>query len=146
MRTGPASDVSPRSIRRFCRSACSNRHPGSQGRQNPLYAHHSRTYFDIVATHKWTDKLTQASEAFFIIDPKVPFPNHTVKDTAWYGFANWFLYTFDTAQKYTGVWRAEIFNDPQGAATGAAGLYDEMTIGLDLQAQALALGSARGPV
>jgi hypothetical protein len=104
--------------------------PGLVGRNNPLYAHHPRTYFDVVATHNWTDKLTQAAELFFVVDPKVPFPDRTVKDTTWYGFTNWFLYTFDTAQKYTGVWRAEIFNDPQGAATGVAGLYDEMTIGL----------------
>ena len=89
-----------------------------------------RTYFDVVATHKWTDNLTQAAEAFFIVDPKVPFPNRTVKDTAWYGYANWFLYTFDAAQKYTGVWRAEIFNDPQAARPACPGLYDEMTLGL----------------
>ena len=104
--------------------------PGLEGHRNPLYAHHPRTYFDLVATYKWTDKLTQASEIFFIVDPKVPFPNRTVKDTTWYGYANWFLYTFDSSAKYTGVWRAEIFNDPQGAATGVAGLYDEMTLGL----------------
>jgi Putative beta-barrel porin-2, OmpL-like. bbp2 len=104
--------------------------PGLEGRDNPLYAHHPRTYFDVVATHNWTDKLTHAAELFFVVNPKVPFPDRTVKDTTWYGFTNWFLYTFDEAQKYTGVWRAEIFNDPQGAATGVAGLYDEMTIGL----------------
>ena len=104
--------------------------PGLEGRANPLYAHHPRTYWDMVATHKWTDKLTQASEIFFVVDPKVVFPNRAVKYTTWYGWANWFLYTFDKAEKYTGVWRAEIFNDPQGAATGVAGLYDEMTIGL----------------
>ena len=104
--------------------------PGLQGRPNPLYAHHPRTYIDIVATHRWTDKLTQASEVFYLCDSKTPFADRTVKDASWYGYANWFLYTFDKQEKYTGVWRAEIFNDPQGGATGVAGLYNEQTIGL----------------
>ncbi|MDR3632297.1 MAG: outer membrane beta-barrel protein [Isosphaeraceae bacterium] len=101
------------------------------GRNNPLYAHHPRTYFDTVVTHKWTKKLTQASEAFFIIDTKVPLSNGTVANEAsWYGYANWFLYTFDPDEKFTGVWRSEVFEDTKGTATGVAGTYYEMTLGL----------------
>ena len=104
--------------------------PGLEGRRNPLYAHHPRTYFDTVISRKWTENFTQADEVFFVIDSKVPFQDGTVKDSSWYGFANWFLYAFDRAQKYTGVWRAEIFNDPQGSVTGVPALYNEQTIGL----------------
>jgi hypothetical protein len=59
--------------------------PGLEGRRNPLYAHHPRTYFDMVISRKWTEKLTQADEVFFIIDSKVPFQNRVVKDSSWYG-------------------------------------------------------------
>ncbi len=85
----------------------------------------------MVVTHKWTSKLTQASEGFFIIDTKVPLSNGTVANEAsWYGYANWFLYTFDSAEKLTGVWRSEIFEDTKGTATGVAGTYYEFTLGL----------------
>lgn len=105
--------------------------PARAGRNNPLYAHHPRTYFDSVATRKWTEKLTQASEVFFIIDTMVPLSNGTVaREASWYGFANWFLYTFDAAEKFTGVWRSEIFEDTKGTATGVAGTYYEFTLGL----------------
>ena len=105
--------------------------PRLAGKLNPLYAHHPRTYFDVTATNKWNDRLTQASEAFFIIDTDVVLPTGRVlPESSWYGAANWFLYTFDTDQKYTGVWRSEIFKDTNGTATGVAATYFEMTLGL----------------
>jgi Putative beta-barrel porin-2, OmpL-like. bbp2 len=105
--------------------------PALAGKVNRLYAHHPRTYFDTVATHKWTDKLTQASEVFFIIDTDVvQTSGNILREASWYGYANWFLYTFDTDQKYTGVWRAEIFKDTKGTATGVADTYCETTLGL----------------
>src|SRR5262249_62134983 len=61
-------------------------------------------------------------------------PNGTPKTTPWYGFCNHFLYAIDKPSladaKLTGVWRAEIFADPNGAATGVADTYYEMTLGL----------------
>jgi hypothetical protein len=105
--------------------------PALAGKSNPLYAHHPRTYFDVTGTHKWNDRLTQASEAFFIIDTAVVLPTGTIlREASWYGAANWFLYTFDEDEKYTGVWRSEIFKDSNGTATGVAATYYEMTLGM----------------
>jgi hypothetical protein len=105
--------------------------PRLAGKPNPLYAHHPRTYFDLTVTHKWDDRLTQASEIFFIIDTDVVLTSgRIVPEASWYGAANWFLYAFDADEKYTGVWRAEIFKDTEGTATGVAATYYEMTLGL----------------
>jgi hypothetical protein len=104
--------------------------PHLAGKTNPLYAHHPRTYFDAVLTHKWNDHLTQACEGFFIIDTDVvQTDGNILRETSWYGGANWFLYAFDSNEKYTGVWRSEIFKDTHGTATGVAATYYEMTLG-----------------
>jgi hypothetical protein len=105
--------------------------PALAGKVNPLYAHHPRTYVDTVATHKWTKRLTQAAETFCIIDTDVvQTDGNVLRETSWYGFANWFLYTFDSNEKYTGVWRSEVFKDTHGTATGDADTFYEMTLGL----------------
>jgi hypothetical protein len=104
--------------------------PELEGRVNPSYADHYRTYMSNVLTRKWSDKLTQASDVFFVVEPNVPGLGRggRPRDSAWYGFANWFLYEFDP--KLTGVWRAEIFRDEAGAAIGVADAFYEMTLGL----------------
>ena len=105
--------------------------PSLAGKPNHLYAHHPRTYFDVTVTHKWNERLTQAAQAFFIIDTDVVLPTGRIlREASWYGAANWFLYAFDADQKYTGVWRAEVFEDSKGTATGDAGTYYETTLGL----------------
>ena len=105
--------------------------PSLAGKPNHLYAHHPRTYFDITVTHKWNDRLTQAAETFFIIDTDVVLPTGRIlREASWYGAANWFLYAFDADQKYTGVWRSEIFRDSKGTATGVEATYYETTLGL----------------
>ena len=105
--------------------------PSLAGQPNHLYAHHPRIYFDTTVTHKWNDRLTQASEIFFIIDTDVVQTNGSVlREASWYGYANWFLYAFDSDEKYTGVWRSEIFKDTKGTATGVADTFYEMTLGL----------------
>ena len=121
--------------------------PALAGKINPLYAHHPRTLFDTVVTHKWNDRLTQASEAFFIIDTDVVQTNGNVlREASWYGYANWFLYTFDSDEKYTGVWRSEIFKDTKGTATGVADDLLRDDPGPGLQAETLALVPSRSPV
>ena len=66
------------------------------------------------------------------------------KESAWYGGAHWFLYQF--TDKVQGVWRAEIFRDNNGAATGSADNLLRDDPGGRLQAEALALDPPRGPV
>ncbi len=105
--------------------------PALVGKLNPLYANHPRTYVDTIVTHKWNDRLTQAMESFCIIDTDVvQTSGQVLREASWYGFANWFLYTFDSDQKYTGVWRSEVFKDSNGTATGDADTFYEMTLGL----------------
>jgi hypothetical protein len=104
-----------------------------QGRYNPYYAGSFRTYMSNVVTHTWDAKLTEAAEVFFVHEQDVPGlgpggPTHVNKESAWYGAAHWFLYQFN--DKVTGVYRAEIFRDQDGAATGVADNFYEMTLGL----------------
>ena len=107
--------------------------PGFAGRQNPDYNSNQRFLFTTVLTHKWTDKLTQVMEADQAWETNVPFARGNQggfnrQNAQWYGFANWFLYSFN--DKLTGVWRSEIFRDNNGVRTGFAANYSEFTLGL----------------
>ncbi len=86
-----------------------------------------------VVTHAWSSKLTEAVEVFFVHENLVQGlgpggPTHVNNESAWYGACHWYLYQF--TPKLTGVYRAEIFRDQNGAATGSADNYYEQTIGL----------------
>ena len=103
-----------------------------QGQRNPYYAGSYRTYLSTVLTHNWSPKLTEAAEVFFVHEPHVEGlgpggPTHVNNENAWYGAAHWFLYQF--TDKLTGVYRAEVFRDQNGGATGNADTYYEMTLG-----------------
>ena len=105
--------------------------PALQGKANPYYAGNWRTYLSTVVTHKYNDRLTEAAEVFFVHETNVAGlgPNGSVaKESAWYGAAHWFLYQI--TDKVQGVWRSEIFRDNNGAATGSADNYYEITLGL----------------
>ena len=105
--------------------------PRLQRRFNPNYAGNFRTYLSTTGTHKWNAKLTEAAEVFFVHETNVPGlgRNGTVaRESAWYGFTHWFLYDF--SDKLQGVYRAEVFRDNNGAVTGSADNYYEMTLGL----------------
>ncbi len=104
-----------------------------QGRNNPYYGKSNRTYMSNVVTHTWSSKLTEAVEVFFVHENLVQGlgpggPTHVNNESAWYGACHWYLYQF--TPKLTGVYRAEIFRDQNGAATGSADNYYEQTIGL----------------
>ena len=105
--------------------------PALQGKANPYYAGNWRTYLSTVVTHKYNDRLTEAAEVFFVHETNVAGlgPGGSVaKESAWYGAAHWFLYQI--TDKVQGVWRSEIFRDNNGAATGSADNYYEITLGL----------------
>ncbi len=104
--------------------------PALQGKVNPYYAGNWRTYLSTVATHNYNARLTEAAEVFFVHETNVPGlgPRGSVnRESAWYGGAHWFLYQL--TDKVQGVWRAEIFRDNNGAATGSADNYYEVTLG-----------------
>ncbi len=117
-----------------------------QGQVDPNYAGNWRTYESTVLTHTWNDKLTEAVEVFFVhetnvagvgptakVSPETPkvrrrFNGPVLPESAWYGAAHWYLYNF--TPKVQGVFRAEIFHDQNGLATGQADNYYEITLGL----------------
>ncbi len=102
-----------------------------QGKVNPEYAGNWRTYLSSVLTHNYrNDKLVEAAEVFFVHETNVPglgTGGTLGGESAWYGAAHWYIYNI--APKLQGVWRAEIFRDQNGAATGQADNYYEMTLG-----------------
>ncbi len=104
--------------------------PALQGKFDPYYAGSYRVYNDHVLTRNWSDRFTEAFETFFVHEQNVYGlgPRGGVnKESAWYGFAHWYLYQFNS--KVQGVWRAEVFRDQNGAATGVADTFYEQTIG-----------------
>jgi hypothetical protein len=114
--------------------------PSVAGLKNPGYSSDDRVLFTTVLTHKWSDKLTQVMETDQGNEQNVPglgapivngVPiNGTAKSAQWYSYGNWFLYQF--GEKLTGVWRAEVFWDEQGARTGTlqGDRYYEQTLGM----------------
>lgn len=104
--------------------------PGFQaGRANLGYATDNRTIFTNVLTQKWGKKLTQVVENDDAYEQNVPGigPGGTSKNASWYSLGNWFLYAF--SDKFTGVWRSEIFRDNSGVRTGFADTFYTQTLG-----------------
>ncbi len=94
--------------------------PALAGLPNPGYFRNGRTLFTTVGTHRWNDKLTQVMETDQGWERSIPGlasggANGAPRSATWFSFGNWFLYEFNP--KFTGVWRSEVFWDPQGART-----------------------------
>ncbi len=106
--------------------------PFLAGRRNLGYGGNNRSLFTTVLTHKWGDKLTQVMETDQGFEQNVPGlgPGGTNQNESWYSFGNWFLYDFFGNGKLTGVWRSEVFRDNNGARTGFATTFAEMTLGM----------------
>ncbi len=104
--------------------------PFLAGRRNLSYNANVMTYLDATMTRQWSDRLTEVAEAFVFSETNAPGfgPGGTNRNIAWYGGAHWFLYNF--TDKMMGTWRAEIFRDNNGAATGVADTFYEMTLGM----------------
>ena len=85
--------------------------------------------------HQWSDQLAEVFEADFAVDVDSPGfgIDGTPKTTSIFGFVHWFLYDFNP--KVMGFWRSEIFSDPNGAATGLADTYYEITVGCRYKAK-----------
>jgi len=113
--------------------------PSLAGLPNPGYARNTRTLFTTVATRQWSKKLTQVIETDQGWELSIPGlasggRNGAPRTATWFGFGHWFLYEFHP--KFTGVWRSEIFWDPQGARVQnlvngefVGDRYHEITVG-----------------
>jgi hypothetical protein len=80
--------------------------------------------FDLVYTHKCSDRLTYTLDALYGVQT----------DVTDIGTANWFAVdqylTYNLAPRLTGNCRLEFFDDPQGQRTGFVGLYSALTVGI----------------
>ncbi|MFO0954464.1 MAG: outer membrane beta-barrel protein, partial [Isosphaeraceae bacterium] len=109
--------------------------PYLAGRRNPGYGSNWRTTFTTVLSYKWTDTFVQVLETDQSIEKNIPNlgVGGTPNDATWYSFGNWFLWQFykkDDRDVMTAVWRSEVFRDNNGARTGFADNFYEMTLGL----------------
>jgi hypothetical protein len=106
--------------------------PFLAGRRNLGYGANNRLYWSTVLTRQCTEKLTEALQTDQIIDYNTPDfgPDGTPHNTEWYSLVHWFLY--QVHPNVLGVWRTVIFRDNNGAATGVADTFYEMTLGLKL--------------
>src|SRR5262249_24000562 len=112
--------------------------PFLAGRRNVGYSSNPRNCFSTTLTHNWSGRLTEALQTDMVLDKNTPGfgPGGSNHDTAWYSLVHWLLYGFDrdlADARVTGVWRAEVFRDNNGAATGVADTFYEMTLGLILK-------------
>ena len=100
------------------------------GRPNPFYASSYREFLSLVVTRQYTDKITGITETDHIWDPRIiGFSlNGKPSSIAYHGLVHWFLYSFN--DKLSGGWRAEVFWDPYGAATGSRSTFYETSFEL----------------
>jgi len=107
--------------------------PSLQNRRNPYYNRSTLVYLSNVLVHNWSDRLTEAGEVAYVTEGNVLGLNagNVPIQADYYGFAHHFLYRFH--DQLTGVFRAEIFRDNNGLATGRADTYLEFTLGAILK-------------
>lgn len=80
-------------------------------------------YYEILFTHKLSDKLTYVLDTSIANITNVP----NIGATTWYGAANYLMYAHNA--KVTSILRAEVFEDTDGFRTGSKGMYTELTYG-----------------
>jgi len=83
--------------------------------------------FDLVYTHKFSDKLVDNFECLFGFTTAVP--NYGTSE--WFGLMNFLTYEF--SPRVSTTIRLEFFDDVQGERTGFPGLYTAFTAGLTLK-------------
>ncbi|HEY1376859.1 MAG TPA: outer membrane beta-barrel protein, partial [Gemmataceae bacterium] len=95
-----------------------------EGRFDQEHQFHNPEIFDVVYTHKFSDRLNYALDALYGFTTDVP-------DV---GFANWWAavqyLSYALTPRLTAVSRLEFFDDVQGQRTGFAGLYVAPTVGV----------------
>ena len=80
--------------------------------------------YDLILTHKLSDRLTYAADATYSHIRGVPDTGFT----DWYGAAQYLSY--QVSPTLSSTVRAEVFNDTSGFRTGGEGVYTAVTAGL----------------
>jgi Putative beta-barrel porin-2, OmpL-like. bbp2 len=88
---------------------------------------HNPEIFDLVYTHKFSDRLTYALDAIYGFTTNVP----DVGIADWWAAVQYLSYTL--TPRLTAVGRLELFDDVQGQRTGFAGLYVAPTAGVNFK-------------
>jgi hypothetical protein len=103
--------------------------PELENRRNPFYNRSTLVYLSNTLVLQWNDRLTEAAEIAYVTESNVLGlgPRGGAIRAEYYGFAHHFLYEFN--DHLTGVFRAEIFRDDDGLATGFADTFHELTLG-----------------
>ena len=103
--------------------------PFLAGRRNLAYDSNRAVLLTAVLIHKWTERFTLIAEADDGYETNIPGlgPGGTTENAGWYGACGWFLYQL--TETLTGVSRAEVFRDNNGARTGFDATFYEMTLG-----------------
>jgi hypothetical protein len=104
--------------------------PFLAGRRNLSYNANNAILLTGVLIHEFTDQFTLVVEADDGYETNIPGlgPGGTVTNGEWYGLAGWMLYAFN--DRWTGVYRGEVFRDNDGTRTGFDNTFYEMTLGL----------------
>ncbi len=98
-----------------------------KGRFDQQESFHNPEIFDVVYTHKFSNRLNYTLDALYGFTTNVP-------DT---GFANWWAtvhyLSYVLTPRLTAVGRLEFFDDVQGQRTGSEGLYVVPTVGVNFR-------------
>jgi hypothetical protein len=100
-----------------------------KGRFDQAHNFHNPQIFDVVLTHKLSDRLTWTAEGLYGFTTDVP----DVGFANWFGVINYLSYKLDP--QVTANARLEFFDDVQGQRTGTPGLYTAATAGLTYKPQ-----------
>jgi hypothetical protein len=100
-----------------------------QGRFNQPRNFNNPEVFDVVATHKFNDRLNYTLDALFAFQTNVP----AIGTAYWYSIAQYLTLTM--TPRLSGTTRLEFFDDCQGQRTGFPGLYTALTAGLNWRPQ-----------
>ena len=104
-----------------------------QGRANPYYGKSNRTYMSNVVSHAWSSKLPKprrSSSSMKISSRVWDRVGRLMREATRAHGTVPVIDSYQVTPKLTGVYRAEIFRDQNGAATSSADNYYEQTIGL----------------
>jgi hypothetical protein len=97
------------------------------GRFNQSRDFHNPEIFDLVYTHKFSDKLSYSFEGLFGFTTDVP----NIGTAEWFGVLNYLTYGF--SPRVSSTTRLEFFDDIQGERTQFPGLYTALTTGLSFK-------------
>jgi hypothetical protein len=99
-----------------------------KGRYDVAHAFSNPEIFDLVYTHKFSDRLTHTVEGLYSFQTGFPGGVGTNGFVNNWSVAQYLTYQF--TPRLSGTARLEFFDDVQGQRTGFAGLYTAVTTGV----------------